>query len=452
MNISNQCEAGRDATSPHTSSELEVSHSERLTEPVLAAALDDPQTGLLILDAKLRLLHVTSQVRSLLGVSAQERLTDLDLDGLLASSALDSASVISAKKQLAKLSSETASAITLHAAHRERSIQMRVRGISGDYRVVSFNPESGTAEAESSKKDPLTGLASRRSFESAVSETLAANPDAPIAVIFVDLDRFKAVNDTLGHTAGDSLLRLAAERLKASTRKDDFVARLGADQFAVLIRPATTLDEPRAIASRILDLVQRTYLIEGQLVNVGTTMGIAHSSTDGKDATSLLRSAALALYNAKFSGRGSFHFFDAQMERKAQARRTSELELRRALALRQFEAFYQPQVNTKNQPACRIRGAGPLETSRARTDSTGQLSSACGRDRPDYSDRRMDASDRLPRSNQVAGRYHDRGERVAASVRRGRFCKDRAQSSGGIRLTGRETRDRGHRRHPAPER
>jgi diguanylate cyclase (GGDEF)-like protein len=347
LNISDQCEPGTDETSPHSISEVEVSDSERLTQPVLAAALDDPQTGLLILDAKLRLLHVTSQVRSLLGVRAKERLTGLDLDALLASSALDSASVISAKKQLAKLSHETTSAITLHAAHRERSIQMRVRGISGDYRVVSFNPESGPAEAESAEKDSLTGLESRRSFESAVAEFLDSNPNAPIAVILVDLDRFKAVNDTLGHAAGDTLLRLAAERLKASTRKEDLLARMGGDQFAVLIRPATTLEEPRAIAARILDLVQRTYLIEGQLVNVGTTMGIAHSSTDGKDASTLLRSAALALYDAKFSSRGSFHFFDAQMERKAQARRTGELELRRALALRQFEAFYQPQVNTR---------------------------------------------------------------------------------------------------------
>ncbi len=166
-------------------------------------------------------------------------------------------------------------------------------------------------------------------------------------MILVDLDRFKAVNDTLGHAAGDTLLRLAAERLKASTRKNDVVARLGGDEFAVLIHPAPTLAEPTRIASRILDLVQRTYLIEGQLVNVGTSMGIAHSSTDGKDCTSLLRSADLALYHSKSAGRGNFHFFDAQMERKAQDRRTSELELRRALALRQLEVHYQPQVNTE---------------------------------------------------------------------------------------------------------
>jgi diguanylate cyclase (GGDEF)-like protein len=222
-----------------------------------------------------------------------------------------------------------------------------VRGISGDCRVVSFNPESATEGAEFAEKDPLTGLASRRSFELAVAESLQSSSNNPIAVILVDLDRFKAVNDTLGHAAGDSLLRLAAERLKASTRKEDLVARTSGDQFGVLIRPSTTLDEPRAIASRILDLVQRTYLIEGQLVNIGTSMGIAQSPTDGKDSNTLLRSAALALYHSKFSGRGNFQFFDAQMEREAQTRRTSELELRRALVLRQFEVHYQPQVNTK---------------------------------------------------------------------------------------------------------
>src|SRR5206468_7752198 len=154
-------------------------------------------------------------------------------------------------------------------------------------------------ESDFAAKDSLTGLASRLSFEEAVSEALQASPSIPIAVILVDLDRFKAVNDTLGRPAGDTLLRLASERLRASTRKDDMVARLGGDEFALLIRPSPTLDEPRTIASRILDLVQRAYLIEGQLVNVGTSMGIAHSSTGGKDFVSLLRSADLALYHSK---------------------------------------------------------------------------------------------------------------------------------------------------------
>jgi GGDEF domain-containing protein len=189
----------------------------------------------------------TSQVRSLLGLSFEESLDDLALDALLARSALDSESVAAAKEQLATASLDKASAVMLRAQQSADSIRMRVRDIGADYRVVSFN--SGASERETSPesefaaKDSLTGLVSRRSFELAISDNFARTPDVPVAVILVDLDRFKAVNDTLGHAAGDALLRLAAERLKASTRKGDLVARLGGDDFAVLIRPSPTLDE-----------------------------------------------------------------------------------------------------------------------------------------------------------------------------------------------------------------
>ncbi|MFL6414617.1 MAG: putative bifunctional diguanylate cyclase/phosphodiesterase [Bryobacteraceae bacterium] len=347
MKISDASNQQSDGANGDSISKLAFRESERLTGPLLTAALDDPHTGLLILDAELRLLHATSRIRSLLGVNAKERLADLDLDSLLARSALDSTSVAAVKEHLARRSSENPSAVTLHSATQVQSIRMRVRGIDNDCHVLSFDPES-EKPGDFAAKDPLTGLASRHAFEAAVSEALDSNPGIPVAVILINLDRFKAVNDALSLAAGDTLLRLASERLKASTRKEDVVARLSGDEFAVLIHPSHTLDEPKTIASRILDLVQRTYLIDGQLVNIGTSMGIAHSSTDGEDCATLLRSADLALYHAKASGRGNYQIFDAQMERKAQARRTGELELRRALALRQFEVHYQPQVNTRS--------------------------------------------------------------------------------------------------------
>jgi diguanylate cyclase (GGDEF)-like protein len=156
------------------------------------------------------------------------------------------------------------------------------------------------------------------------------------------------VNDTLGLAAGDLVLKLAAERLKAAVRNHDIVARLDGDEFAVMMHPATTIDETIMIANRILDLVQRTYLIEGHLVNIGVSIGIAQSPGDGNINTSLMRNANLALYHSKSSGRATYHFFEKHMEGRAQARRTSELELRQALALRQLELFYQPQVDTTN--------------------------------------------------------------------------------------------------------
>ncbi len=167
--------------------------------------------------------------------------------------------------------------------------------------------------------------------------------------MLIDLDRFKAVNDTLGHAAGDTLLRLAAERLQSAVRIGDVVARFGGDEFAVLLDPSPNADEPARIGRRILDLVQRTYLINGQLVNIGTSIGIAQAPEDGADCKMLLRNADLALYQAKDSGRASFQFFDIGMERRALERRAHELDLRKALVLHQFELHYQPQVGAPGQ-------------------------------------------------------------------------------------------------------
>lgn len=190
------------------------------------------------------------------------------------------------------------------------------------------------------------GLISRKAFELAVEQALADGPEDQLTVILLNLDRFNRVNDTLGHAAGDAVLRLAAERLRSSVRKTDVVAHLGADEFGVALTPASTPEEAKSFAQRILDLLQRTYFVDGQLINIGVSLGIACSSRASSTRVELMRNADLALRHVKLNGRGSYAFFEGWMETKAQARRTSELELRRALALRQLEVFYQAQVNT----------------------------------------------------------------------------------------------------------
>ncbi len=323
-----------------------------LPTSVLKAALDDPEAGLLLFDAQLRLLHATSQIAPLLGVESEMPLETLDVLALLSKSVLDGDSGEAAKNQLLEFSSKAAptSQISL-TCNDGRQLALRLRPVAPGCGMASFGhaPAKQTADVTASERpscDLLTGLASRRMFEESVAEAVIRRPEEPVAVLLVNLDRFKAVNDTLGHATGDNLLRLAAERLKSAVRKEDLVARLGGDEFAVLIQPSPSLDEPTGIAQRILDLVQRTYLIQGQLVNVGTSIGIAQSPGHGTTCADLMRNADLALHHSKASGRGVFHFFDLHMQRRAEARRTNELELRRALALRQLEVFYQPQVDT----------------------------------------------------------------------------------------------------------
>lgn len=226
---------------------------------------------------------------------------------------------------------------------------MRLRRLGSDRFSATLEEERRWPETDNAHQDALTGTANRSFFEAAVEQALNKKPDTRLAVMLIDLDRFKAVNDTLGHAAGDTLLKLSAGRLQSAVRTTDLVARFGGDEFAILLDPSLNRDEPARIGRRILDLVQRTYMIEGQLVNVGTSIGIAQSPENGTDCKTLLRNADLALYQAKAQGRATFQFFDVSMEKRAQDRRANELELRKALALRQLELFYQPQVDTPNE-------------------------------------------------------------------------------------------------------
>lgn len=345
----NTTDQGSDVMSPLHRSLLAV---EELPSHVLASIVDDTETGLLIFDRQLRLLYLNVQLVHLIDLQPENATRGLDVLQLLAQSQLDDFLLAAAKRWIAEPHSNGQHSVILQSRDRRRQISMKLKSVGSEYRVASFQL-AGSVEptqrkvSEFALRDSLTGLLSRSSFELAVSEALVQKSERPLSVLLIDLDRFKAVNDTLGQAAGDTVLRLAAERLKASVRKTDIVGRLGEDEFAVLIQPSPTAEEPIGIANRILDLVQRTYFIEGQLVNIGTSIGIARAPEDGTQCAGLLKRADLALYESKSSERATFHFFSAHMEQRAQARRTSELELRRALALRQLEVFYQPQVNTE---------------------------------------------------------------------------------------------------------
>lgn len=201
--------------------------------------------------------------------------------------------------------------------------------------------------------DPLTGLPDRRWLHRALANCGAV----PLALLMIDLDRFKAVNDTLGHPIGDKLLCKVVERMRSVIRASDLIVRLGGDEFAILQHTDATVDGARAIATRLVDLVGRAYLIDGHLVNIGASVGIAvreaGDAISEPDGDQLLRRADLALYRAKGAGRGCLRFFSADMEREAQARRQLEMDMRRAVALRQFVLEYQPQFTLADR---RLRG------------------------------------------------------------------------------------------------
>jgi diguanylate cyclase (GGDEF)-like protein len=166
-----------------------------------------------------------------------------------------------------------------------------------------------------------------------------------VAVHLLDLDHFKNVNDTLGHPVGDKLLKGVTERLGTLIRETDTIARMGGDEFAIVQVGIRQPADASTLAERVIDVVSAPHEIDGHQVVAGTSVGIAIGPMDGLDPDQLIRNADLALYRAKSDGRGTFRFFEPDMDARMQARRTMEYDLRKALIAGEFELHYQPLVN-----------------------------------------------------------------------------------------------------------
>ncbi|MDA9547218.1 diguanylate cyclase [Bradyrhizobium sp. CCBAU 45321] len=202
--------------------------------------------------------------------------------------------------------------------------------------------------------DALTELPNRvllkARLEPALADTRGGN--LHLAVLLLDLDRFKEVNDTLGHPAGDLLLRSVAARLLDCVRETTFVARLGGDEFAIVDYVTNPAADAASLAETIHGALSEPFDLGDHQVVVGTSIGIALAPRDGADSDTILRSADLALYSAKSGGRGAFRFFEPELDRLLQARRNLERDLRKALARSEFELHYQPFVNLKSGETC----------------------------------------------------------------------------------------------------
>ena len=203
--------------------------------------------------------------------------------------------------------------------------------------------------AHMARHDALTQLPNRVLLREKMAEGLARVEKAAesMAVFYLDLDNFKGVNDTLGHPIGDKLLGIIAERIRGAVGGSDTVARLGGDEFAIL-HSNSNPDAAGALARRLVGLISEPIEIDGQEINSGVSIGIALAPNDGNAADHLMKCADLALYRAKAEGRGTFRFFEPDMDARIQARRALEVDLRRALQAGEFTLAYQPQVNLLN--------------------------------------------------------------------------------------------------------
>ena len=250
---------------------------------------------------------------------------------------------------------QTAEITSLHAGPAgERALAWKLQPMANGGVVVLLEDitERRNSEARIShmaRFDELTGLPNRVSFRDEIERQLKSlSADAPqSALLFIDLDQFKQVNDTLGHPCGDKLLGLVTDRLRHMLRPQDFVARFGGDEFVVFQRDIHSKDDAAGLAKRIVDSLSERYEVDKHLIEIGASIGIALTSP-GVSADILLKNADMALYRAKADGRGTFCFFREEMAQTVEARRVLELDLRKALAHEEFELFYQPLVNLKS--------------------------------------------------------------------------------------------------------
>ncbi len=238
----------------------------------------------------------------------------------------------------------------------DHTVQAELQPVAGGSWVVTLEDVSTRKASEAradamARLDPLTGLPNRLLLRERLAEALArlARTGEACALLLIDLDRFKPVNDTLGHPIGDALLEKVADRLRSTVRPTDTVARIGGDEFVILQAGAHDAAGTQALARRIVDLIGRTYMVEGHLLTIGASVGVALAPADGADADRLLKNADLALYRAKLDGRGTYRFFEPEMDARMQARRKLELDMRQALARREFQLHYQPQLQLESE-------------------------------------------------------------------------------------------------------
>lgn len=193
--------------------------------------------------------------------------------------------------------------------------------------------------------DGLTDLANRYLLDEQVANCFEQlGRGQKFAVLFLDLDYFKNVNDTLGHPFGDEILKDVATRLRGCVRESDTVARIGGDEFAILQRDVSDPGEAGALSDRINAVIGRPFELGGSQVVIGVSIGIAIAPTDATNGIELLKAADLALFRAKSDGRGTYRFFDYTTDGRTEARRALERDLRKALILDEFVLHYQPIV------------------------------------------------------------------------------------------------------------
>ncbi len=321
-------------------------------------ALNNMPHGLCMFDSKRRIVVANQRLNQQTGLAP-----DVELKGSTAPELVerivkaDLLSDVNARSLIDELESRLSAsddAAFVSELSNGRTLEFTVQPMENGGMVVLVEDitERKIAEAkinQLARFDPLTGLPNRNVLRDRMELALAQwRPDNMCAIHFIDLDQFKQVNDTLGHTRGDMLLEAVAERLRANIRDADVISRFGGDEFVILQAPIKSLDQCEALATRAIEALGGTYDLDGHKVVVSASIGIAVAKSR-IDPEQFLRNADIALYQAKTDGRGTWRWFEAKMEASAQARRALELDLRSATESEDFQLYYQTLYSLKTR-------------------------------------------------------------------------------------------------------
>jgi len=318
-------------------------------------ALNNMTHGLCMFDAGEKLIVCNATYVQMYGLTGDEARPGTPLARIDAHRAKIGTAAIASPEQVAAVaqSGQEYSAYTQELMDgRIIAVSQRPMADGGWVAVHEDITERRRAEAKIShlaRHDLLTNLPNRVLFREFLEQAFAAaRAGQGFAVLCLDLDHFKTVNDTLGHPVGDELLKLAAARLLSAVQSTDMVARIGGDEFAIVQTAVARPEQCSELASRIVELLGEPFEVAGRTIDIGTSVGIAIAPADGANPDQLLKNADMALYLAKSDGRGTHRFFEREMDRRLQARHALEVDLRSAIANGEFELHYQPIIRLDN--------------------------------------------------------------------------------------------------------
>ena len=317
------------------------------------AALNNMPHGLAMYDGAQRLVVSNRRYAEMYGMTADQAQSGTPLRQIIEQRIANGLYAEPRSEEYVReyLAPATTSSVRIQELNDGRSIVISRQAMADGGWVITHEDITERRRAESqiahmAMHDALTDLPNRvmlrESLEHAISRVKRGEV---VALHYIDLDHFKAVNDTLGHLVGDELLKAVADRLRGCVRETDTIARLGGDEFAVIEMALARPNDAALLAQRLQDAVKAPYLIDGNQVIIDSSIGIALSPDDGTTVEELLKNADLAAYAAKADGRGTFRFFEAEMDRRIKERRSMELDLRAALNDAEFRLHYQPIVN-----------------------------------------------------------------------------------------------------------